>query len=69
MSVLSHVYIEQMTGGPRARVGQYENKQEAHHKVRLGGNARRLIRKRCRFSSFDKSEDAFDTELHFMQNT
>ena len=42
-------------------------KQEAHHKVGLGQTRRRLIRKRCRYSSLEKFEDAFDTALDLMQ--
>ena len=37
--------------------------QEAHHKIGLGEMPRRLIRKRCRYSSLDQFEDAFDTAL------
>ena len=43
--------------------------QEAHRKVELGESPRRLIRKRCRYSSFEESEDAFDTALHLMQKS
>ena len=48
---------------------RYESikKQEAHHKVGLGETPRRLIRKRCRYSSLEKFEDAFDTELDLVQ--
>ena len=37
--------------------------QETHHKVGLGVTPCRLIRKRCRFSSLDKFEDAFDAAV------
>ena len=41
--------------------------QETHHKLGVVKTPRRLIRKRCRYSSLEKFEDAFDITLHFMQ--
>ena len=43
--------------------------QEAHHKVGLavGETPRRLIRRRCRYSSLKKLESIFDTALDLMQ--
>ena len=46
---------------------QNETKQEAHHKVGLGETPRRFVLKRCRYSSLEKFEDAFDTALGLMQ--
>ena len=43
--------------------------QEAHHEVGLGETPRCLIRKRCRYSSVEKFEDAFDTALDLLQKT
>ena len=40
------------------------NQQEAHHKVRLGETPHRLSRKRCRYSSLEKFEDAFEAAEH-----
>ena len=39
----------------------------AHHNVWVGEMPHRLIRKRCRYSSREKFEDAFDTALDLMQ--
>ena len=48
--------------------GFIKSKREAHHKFGLGETPRHfLIRKRCRYSSFDKFEDAFNTALDSMQ--
>ena len=44
-----------------------KNKQEVHHKRELGKTPCRSIRKRCRYSSLEKSQDAFDTALDWMQ--
>ena len=41
--------------------------QKAHNKVRIGETPRRLILKRCRCSSSEKLEDAFDTALDLIQ--
>ena len=41
--------------------------REAHPTVWLGETPRRLTRKRCRYSSLEKFEDAFDTELRVMR--
>ena len=41
--------------------------QEADHKVGLSETPRRLIWKRCRFSSLEKFEDDFDTALDLVQ--
>ena len=43
--------------------------QAIHHKIGVGKTPRRLIRKRCRYSSLEKFEDTFDTELDLMQKT
>ena len=42
-------------------------KQEARHKVGLGETPRRLIQKRCRYSSLEKFQDTFDTALDLVQ--
>ena len=41
--------------------------QKAHYKVGLGETTRHLIRKRYRYSSREKFEDAFDTALDLTQ--
>ena len=46
-----------------------QTEQEAHHKVGLIETPRRLIRKRCRYSSIEKFKDAFHAVLHLMQKT
>ena len=43
------------------------SQQEAHHKVGLGETPCCLIRKRYRYSSAEKFEEAFDTALDLMQ--
>ena len=43
------------------------NAKEAHHKVGRGETPRRSIGKRCRFSSLDKFEYAFDIAVDLMQ--
>ena len=40
--------------------------QEAHHMVGLGETPRCFVLKRCRYSSLEKFEDAFDTALGLM---
>ena len=46
-----------------------ESLTRAHHTVELGETPRHLIRKRCRcrYSSLEKFEDAFDTALDLAQ--
>ena len=46
-----------------------ETKQEATIRWGLGKTQRCLIQKRCRYSSLEKSEDAFDTAFYKMQKS
>ena len=47
----------------QAKRSASELEQEAQHQVGLGETPRPFVLKRCRFSSFEKFEDAFDTKL------
>ena len=54
-----------LVGMGNKRISQQYGEQEAHHTVGLGDTPRRLVRKRCQYSSLEKFEDVFDTEVDF----